>query len=137
MDGKEGLNWDVVVIPVPKAGDTSLAPLGGEAWTVPQNADAEKRDAAARFIDCINSDEHLLQLAVKRQTVPTKTALQAQFLEEAPDMAVFSELVQDARSRTAILGEDWAQTGAEIYTAFQQVLVGGATPQEAVDAIAQ
>ena len=32
---KSDINWAVAEIPVPKAGDTLVAPLGGEVWTVP------------------------------------------------------------------------------------------------------
>ena len=137
LNEKEGLNWGVVEIPVPKAGDTSIAPLGGELWAVPRSEDSDKQALAAEVIQCINEDQNQLDLAVKRQTVPSKPALHADFAEQAPDMQIFSGIVQNARSRTAILGEEWPKTGVEIYTAFQSVLVGDKTPEQAVEAITQ
>ena len=52
-------------------------------------------------------------LAKERQTVPTKTALQAKFVAEQPSMKAFSELVQTARARTGELGRGVAEGGDE------------------------
>ena len=41
------VNWAVAEIPVPKAGDTLIAPLGGEVWTIPQTGDGDRQAKAA------------------------------------------------------------------------------------------
>jgi len=48
-------------------------------------------------------------------------------------MAAFAEMVQDARARTGKLGTEWPTAGAEIYTAIQEALTGGATPEQALE----
>ena len=43
---KSDISWAVAEIPVPKAGGTLVAPLGGEVWTVPQTCLLYTSDAA-------------------------------------------------------------------------------------------
>ena len=126
------LNYEVVPIPAPEAGDDVVTPLGGETWTIPNTGDEARQAVAAKVIECLNSDENQLMLASARQTVPTRTALQDQFIAENPSMEAFSELVQTSRSRTGELGADWPEAATKIYTAVQSALVGGLTPMEAL-----
>jgi len=127
-----GLDYDVAVIPVPKAGMPSVAPLGGETWTVPQTGDASRQAAAAKVVACLNSDANQLALGKARQTVPTKTALLKQFVQENPSMAAFTDAVQTARSRTGELGEGWPKAATKIYTAVQAAMAGGKAPMAAL-----
>jgi multiple sugar transport system substrate-binding protein len=127
-----GLEYDVATIPVPKAGMTSVAPLGGETWTLPQTGDKTRQAAAAKVVACLNSDANQLALGKERQTVPTKTALQGEFVKENPSMAAFTEAVQDARSRTGELGENWPKAATQIYTAVQSAMTGGQAPLAAL-----
>jgi multiple sugar transport system substrate-binding protein len=127
-----GLNFGVVPIPVPKAGENVVAPLGGETWTIPNTGDKARQAVAAKVVECLNSDENQLKLAKERQTVPTKTALQDQFIVQNPSMKAFSKLCQTARARTRELGADWPKAATKIYTAVQSALVGGLTPMEAL-----
>lgn len=127
-----GLEYDVATIPVPQAGMPSVAPLGGETWTVPQTGDAARQAAAAKVVACLNSDANQLALGKARQTVPTKTGLLTQFVQENPSMAAFTEAVQTARSRTGVLGEEWPKAATSIYTAMQAAMTGGTDPLEAL-----
>jgi multiple sugar transport system substrate-binding protein len=131
------VKWDVVQVPVNKEGQTPVAPLGGEVWTVPVTGDDAKQAKAAEFVECISSDDNQLALAEARFTVPTKTALADAYVEKVPSMAAFTEQVANARSRTGKLGEDWPKAATEIYTAIQLALTGQATPAEAFKQAAQ
>lgn len=133
LNEDKSLHYDVVPIPAPKAGATVVAPLGGETWTVPQTGDTARRQKAAKIVQCLNSDENQLLLAKERQTVPTKTALQAQFVANQPSMKTFSELVANARARTSQLGPEWPKAATKIYTAVQAALTGQASPAEALE----
>jgi multiple sugar transport system substrate-binding protein len=126
------LHYDVVPIPSPQAGGTTVAPLGGETWTVPQTSSTDRQQSAAKLIACLNSDDNQLLLAKERQTVPTKTALQAKFVADQPSMKAFSALVADARSRTGELGADWPKAATKIYTGVQSALAGGQPPLKAL-----
>ena len=131
LDSMPGLNYDVVPIPVPRAG-AGVAPLGGETWTIPQTGDRDRQAKAAEIVACLNTDDNQLALAAQRSTVPTKTALLDRFVHQVPRMAAFGKVVQTARARTARLGADWPRTATRIYTAIQTALTSGATPQQAL-----
>jgi multiple sugar transport system substrate-binding protein len=128
----EGLNYEVVPIPVPQAGDTVVAPLGGETWTIPQTGDPARQAKAAEIVACLNTDDNQIALATERTTVPTKTALVDRFVAEVPRMAAFTEIVQTARSRTGKLGPEWPAAATRIYTAVQTAITGGAPPLQAL-----
>ena len=95
LNAEKSLNYGVAPTPAPKAGATVVSPLGGETWTVPQTGNKARQQKAAKIVECLNSDDNQLLQAKERQTVPTKTALQAKFVADQPAMAAFSELVAD------------------------------------------
>ena len=129
---KAKVNFGVVSFPVNKAGQTSTAPLGGEAWTVPQTGNKAKMNKAAEFVKCMNSDENQMQRAKDGGLVPTKLALADKFKTEVPSMAGFVDAVAHARARTGKLGEKWPDTAKVIYTGMQLVLTGQAAPADAM-----
>src|SRR3954470_23139914 len=133
LNQEKSLHYGVVPVPAPKTGQTVVSPLGGETWTVPQTGDKAKQAKAAKIVACLNSDKNQLLLAKERQTVPTKSALQAQFVESQPSMKTFSSLVADARARTGELGPDWPKAATKIYTAEQAALTGQAAPAKALE----
>ncbi len=121
------IKWDVVTFPLNKPDQTPVAPLGGEAWTVPLNRDQAKQQKAAEFVKCLNSDENELAWAKARFTVPTKTALLDQYAKEVPSMKAFTEQVKTARARTGKLGDKWPDAAKMIYQAIQLALTGKAS----------
>ena len=132
LDEVQGLNYEVVSIPVPQAGETVVAPLGGETWTIPQTGDPARQAKAAEIVACLNTDENQLALGTERLTVPTKTALRDRFVAEVPRMAAFTEIVQTERARTGKLGPEWPAAATRIYTAVQTAITGGAPPLQAL-----
>ena len=132
LNENKDLNWGVVPFPINEPGQQPVAPLGGEAWTVPITGDEAKQKKAAEFVGCINSDDHQLAQATDRQVVPTKTAVAEQFATQVPDMKGFVDAVQTARSRTGKLGDKWPDAAKVIYSGMQLVLTGQATPAEAM-----
>lgn len=130
-----GIDYKIAPIPAPEAGVSVQSPLGGEVWTVPVNSDKSKLEAAGKMVSCINSDENQLKLATERQTIPTKLALQDQYVSDNPNMKAYSDMISTARARTGELGADWPKAATDIYTILQLSLVGGKTPQEAVDQV--
>jgi multiple sugar transport system substrate-binding protein len=129
---KAKINYGVVPFPVATAGQTSVAPLGGEAWTVPMTGDAAKMTKAAELVKCMNTDENQLQRAKEGGLVPTKLALAAQYKSEVPSMAGFVDAVGSARARTGKLGAKWPDTAKIIYTGVQLVLTGQSAPADAM-----
>ena len=129
---KAKINYGVVPFPVNTPGQTSTAPLGGEAWTVPLTADEAKMTKAAELVKCMNTDENQMLRAKQGGLVPTKLALADQYKAEVPSMAGFVDAVGTARARTGKLGAKWPETAKIIYTGMQLVLTGQATPAEAM-----
>lgn len=125
------VKWDVVTFPLNKPDQTPVAPLGGEAWTVPLNKDQAKQQKAADFVKCLNSDENELAWAKARFTVPTKTALLDQYVKEVPSMKAFTEQIKTARARTGKLGDKWPEAAKVIYQAIALALTGKASAQDA------
>jgi multiple sugar transport system substrate-binding protein len=132
LDEVQGLKYEVVPIPVPQAGETVVAPLGGETWTIPQTGDPARQAKAAEIVACLNTDDNQIAIATERNTVPTKTALRDRFVAEVPRMAAFTEIVQTARARTGKLGPEWPAAATRIYTAVQTAITGGAPPLQAL-----
>ncbi len=129
---KAKINYGVVPFPVNTAGQTSVAPLGGEAWTVPLTADEAKMTKAAELVKCMNTDENQVKRAKEGGLVPTKLALAEQFKTDVPEISGFVDSVGTARARTGKLGAKWPETAKTIYTGMQLVLTGQATPEEAM-----
>jgi multiple sugar transport system substrate-binding protein len=129
---KAKVDFGVVPFPVNKPDQTSVAPLGGEAWTVPVTGDDARTKKAAELVQCMNSDENQLLRAKQGGLVPTKLALAAQFKTEVPSMAGFTDAVADARARTGKLGSKWPDTAKVMYTGMQLVLTGQAAPADAM-----
>jgi multiple sugar transport system substrate-binding protein len=126
------VDFGVVSFPVNTTGQTSTAPLGGEAWTVPLTGNEARMSKAAELVKCMNTDENQLQRAKEGGLVPTKLALAEKFKTDVPAMAGFVEAVADARARTGKLGAKWPDTAKVIYTGMQLVLTGQAAPADAM-----
>ncbi|MBX7553880.1 sugar ABC transporter substrate-binding protein [Streptomyces sp. tea 10] len=132
LDKDKNLHWGVAPIPVPRTGQTAVTPLGGEVWTLPQNASRARQEKAARVLACLNSSSTMLALAEQHFTVPSRPAVAAQYAEQVPSMAAFAKSVEAARSRTGELGVRWPKAATGMYTAIQSALTGEQTPQEAL-----
>ena len=129
---KAKVDFGVAPFPVNKPDQTSIAPLGGEAWTVPVTGDEAKMAKAAELVKCMNTDENQMLRAKQGGLVPTKLALAQQYKTEVPSMAGFTDVVGNARARTGKLGAKWPETAKVIYTGMQLVLTGQAAPADAM-----
>jgi multiple sugar transport system substrate-binding protein len=131
LDADKSLEWGSVQVPINKPGQTPVAPLGGEVWTVPQTGNKDKQAKASEFISCFTKDSTQLTLSEARYTVPTKPALAGEFVKKMPTMKSFTEQVANARSRTGKLGDGWPKAATTIYTAIQLALTGKASVDDA------
>lgn len=132
LNQDQSLHWGVAPIPVPVAGQAPVTPLGGEVWTVPQNASRDRQDKAAKVLACLNDPASMLTAAKEHFTVPSRSSVAAQYAEQAPAAAVFVDSVATARARTSELGADWPKAATGIYTAIQSALTGEQSVQDAL-----
>jgi multiple sugar transport system substrate-binding protein len=129
------LEWAVVEIPVPEAGATPVAPIGGETYTVPVNAEnPERQRTAARLIACLTTPEAQLDWSTKGSNVPVDSGAAEAYREEVPELAPFADQVQTARSRTQYVGTEWNTYSQAIGGALQAALTGEAAPEAAMAA---
>ncbi len=132
LNQAKNLHWGVAPIPVREAGQPLVTPLGGEVWTVPQNASKARQEKAAQVLACVNGSTNMLALAEHDFTVPARPAVAAQYAEQVPSMAAFVKGVAVSRARTSELGVRWPEAATGIYTAIQSALTGEQTPEEAL-----
>ncbi|MDQ0935648.1 ABC transporter substrate-binding protein [Streptomyces turgidiscabies] len=132
LNQAENLHWSVAPIPVPRAGQAPVTPLGGEVWTVPQTDSKARQEKAAQVLACLNDSKNMLTLAEQYFTVPSRTAVASQYAEQVPSMAAFVRSVEGSRARTRELGVKWPKAATGIYTAIQSALTGEQTPEEAL-----
>ncbi|MET9935028.1 MULTISPECIES: extracellular solute-binding protein [unclassified Streptomyces] len=132
LDAARDLDWGVVPLPVPRAGDALVTPLGGEVWTVPRNDSEARRRKAAEVLACLNEPASMLALAGWHHTVPSRPDVADRYAARVPSMAAFVRSVEGARARTRALGPAWPRTAAAIHTAVQAAVSGQRTPEEAL-----
>lgn len=132
LNKDKNLRWGVAPVPVPRAGQTPVTPLGGEVWTVPQSSSKARQEKAAQVLACLNSSSNMLVLARQHFTVPSRTSVAARHAEQVPSMAAFVKSVATARARTSELGVRWPKAATGIYTAIQSALTGEQTPEQAL-----
>ncbi|TDC23840.1 sugar ABC transporter substrate-binding protein [Streptomyces sp. 8K308] len=135
LDGQTDVDWAVASIPVPQAGEEPVPPIGGTVMTVPRNDDAPERVSnAGRILSCLNSEENQLAWGERVNNVPTRAEAAQAYREGNPKLAPFADLVLTARSRTAEVGTRWPVVGDALAGAFQSVLTGRSSPEQALDA---
>ncbi|MES0837058.1 MULTISPECIES: sugar ABC transporter substrate-binding protein [Nocardiopsis] len=126
--------WAVAEIPVPAEGDTSVAPIGGEAYTVPVNAaDPGREQVAAELVACLTTPEAQLDWSTKGSNVPLDPWAAERYRDEVPELSPFVDQVSTARSRTEHVGTEWNTYSQAIGTALQAALTGRASPQDAME----
>ncbi|MET7328189.1 sugar ABC transporter substrate-binding protein [Nonomuraea sp. NPDC005650] len=132
LEKEKSLKWAAFTIPTRLASQTTVAPLGGELYTVPRTGDKTRMGKAGQFVKCLTSPEKQLESAKIEQTIPSTLTVAAEFGKSNEVIAPFVTAVKTARSRTAILGPDWPKAATKIYTAVQAALTGKAAPAEAL-----
>lgn len=127
-----GVDFGIVSLPVPEAGDTLITPLGGDLGVIPVG-DTESQQAAATVLECMTSDSLMLERNNADTRVPSKVVVAEEQAEEMPVMAAFVESVKEAKSRTGEFGVGYPEASVAIRTAIQEVLTGSKSAQEALD----
>lgn len=132
LNETEGLDWASVPIPVPNAGDKTVAPLGGELWTVPVTTDDRERRAAS-VVQCLNAPETQLETALSNNTVPSNESVAQELIAAQPEMESIVDTVSTAYPLTGDSGTKWPVVNEAISVAIQSVITGQADPQTAMD----
>jgi multiple sugar transport system substrate-binding protein len=129
----KGLQFASVPIPT-RTGDAPVAPLGGEAFTVPVTKSKDTMALAGKFVGCLNKPAMQTYIAGVTGNVPTNETAADAWAQSHPDVAAFVTTTKTARARTGELGPDWPKAATKIYTAVQAALTGKASPMAALQA---
>ncbi|MCG7523671.1 sugar ABC transporter substrate-binding protein [Streptomyces sp. OfavH-34-F] len=124
LNSKKGLNWGIAEIPVPKAGDDSVGPLGGGVLTVPNTGDEKREKKAAEIIGCMSGEQEQITYALNSWMVPANAKAAAVWRTKVPELDALADQVATARSRTAKLGARWSSVSLALQSAFQSALTG-------------
>jgi multiple sugar transport system substrate-binding protein len=131
LNAAKGLNFGVVSIPVPAAGQPSVSPLGGEVWAVGHTNSAEEQKAVA-VVKCLLTSSMSSEWSKDAGYIPSNEASAAALATSDPQLAPFIAEVGTAKARTAELGTQYPKASTALYTAIQQALAGGTSPQAAL-----
>ncbi|MGW2475120.1 ABC transporter substrate-binding protein [Streptomyces sp. NPDC001665] len=124
LNSKKGLDWGIAEIPVPKAGDDSVGPLGGGVLTVPNTGDDTREKMSAKIIGCMSGEQEQITYALNSWMVPANEKAAAEWRKQVPELDALADQVATARSRTAQLGARWSSVSLALQSAFQSALTG-------------
>ncbi|MFF8593978.1 ABC transporter substrate-binding protein [Streptomyces sp. NPDC015220] len=124
LNTRKSLHWGIARIPVPRAGDRSVGPLGGAVLTVPDTGDRARERTAARIVGCLSGEQEQLTYALNSWMVPADEKAAAVWRARVPELDALADQVATARSRTAELGAGWSSVSLALQSAFQSALTG-------------
>lgn len=125
------LNLAHSLMPAGKAGSISV--VGGE--DIVMFADSDNKEAAWKFAQFLLSPWVQMTMATTGQLPVLKSALDEPYIQEHPYYGVYLEQLQTAKPRTP--HPAWSRIEEAIQIAFQRVVAGEATAQEAFDEAAK
>ncbi|HVU69426.1 MAG TPA: ABC transporter substrate-binding protein [Ktedonobacteraceae bacterium] len=128
---KAGTDYGVVPLPVPASSAKPVSPLGGEIWTIPQT-DQQHEQAAWDFLKWLLEPAQVVDYDTVQGYMPPLKAVSQQVLQSNPDLQVFTDELNTARARTAVVGAKYPSISQAIWTAEQAALSGSQTPQAAL-----
>ena len=138
----KGLNYGVVSIPTRLAGQTVIAPIGGEVWTIPKTNPAAEQ-AACGVLKYMETPSVVVYDATTSWEIPViKPALaQAQKIE-GPKAAIFFQETLHGLAETKSLGSDslgpkYPKVDAITGEAIDEALTGQMSPQAAFASASQ
>jgi multiple sugar transport system substrate-binding protein len=131
LNAAKGLNFGIVQIPVPTAGAPSVSPFGGEDWSVGHSATAREQKAVA-VVKCLMTPSMTSEWSKDAGYIPSYEAAASALTASDPQLAPFIAEVATAKARTAVLGTKYPAVSTALWTAMQQALAGGVSPQTAL-----
>jgi len=121
-----GLDYGITLMPYP-AGKKSSALLGGWSFIVP--SDGKNKAEAEKLIAFLAKPE---RIGLYTRTFPAlRTAMNLPRFAD-PRLTAFKEMLNHARPQPAI--DSWLEIQKIYYRHVQEILIGGATPEAAMEA---
>ena len=132
--GKAGFDYGVIAVPG-IGGGTAPAPTGGEFVSIPVQSDTGRYATSAKLVSCLTSPDNLLATDTTLSYIAPTTDVQAQQVDQNPDLTVWVDAVNAAKGRTGDnLGTRYPKISESLWNAVQAALSGSKSPQDAMKA---
>ena len=131
LNAASSLHFGIVSIPVPASGQPSVSPLGGEVWAVGHSS-SDREAKAVAVVKCLLTPSMSAQWSKDAGYIPSDEASAQALAQSDPQLAPFIAEVGTAKARTAELGTAYPKVSTALWTALQQALAGGTSPQSAL-----
>ena len=129
-----GKQFGIVPVPVNKAGQHVIVPLGGEDWMVSKSGGSDAQQAAFEYIQGMQTPAMELSLAKLFGYLPPKPAVANVYLKQAgPEWGVYIHQTLFAHPRTLGLGVKYPKISQAVWTAIQAGLSGSKSVQDALN----
>ncbi|WP_217996335.1 ABC transporter substrate-binding protein [Alicyclobacillus shizuokensis] len=125
------IDYGVVPLPTPKAGQTPISPIGGEDWTITSSATPEQQKAAWTFLQWTQQKDTLEKFDEAMGYIPALKSALTDFQQKNKDYAVFAKQLESSRALTSGLRDKLPNVTDAVTTAIQQALTGEQTPAQA------
>ncbi len=124
--------YGIVPIPVRQAGQTVIAPLGGETMDIGAGGSAAQQQASWEWIQGLQQPATMEHVTSMMYYLPTKPAVIQQYLNGGPQYTVFAQETENARPRTTEYGVNYPKVSQAIWTAIQAAITGTAPVNSAL-----
>jgi multiple sugar transport system substrate-binding protein len=132
FNATKGLSYGIAKIPVPSAGMSAAAPLGGEVWVIPKSSPANEA-LGVKLLEFLTSPASTYSWASQNGEIASQKSVSAQLLAKVPQDKIFAQEIEHARSRTGEVGLAYAAIETALGTAVQAVILGQKTPVAALN----
>lgn len=136
IDKSGMVDYGIIPIPTPKAGQDLVVPLGGEVGVIPATG-AATQAAAAEVLKCMTEDAQMLEWAGGNTRIAPRESTATEEIKALPVLAPFATTVKTARARTTGLGAQYPVISQALWTAIQSALTGAQSPEAALQAAQQ
>ncbi len=124
--------YGIVPIPTEKAGQTVVAPLGGETVDLGTGGSDEQKKMAWEWVQGMQEPQAMEHVTSLMYYLPTKPAVTDQVLTGGPEYTVFAKETQTARPRTTEYGANYPKVSQAIWTAIQAAITGTSSVSKAL-----
>jgi multiple sugar transport system substrate-binding protein len=129
---KYNQQYGIVSIPVRQAGQTVIAPLGGETMDIGAGGSAAQTQAAWEWIEGLQNPATMVHVTSMMYYLPSKPTVVQQYLQGGPEYTVFAQETENARPRTTEYGANYPKVSEAIWTAIQAAITGTASVSSAL-----
>ncbi|MCL6444850.1 MAG: ABC transporter substrate-binding protein [Alicyclobacillus sp.] len=127
------IDYGVVQLPTPRAGEKTISPIGGEDWTITNDATPAQQQAAWEFIHWLQQPQILASFDQLEGYIPAYKPAMQLLLKRDPSLKLFADELNYALPLTSGLGTQLPNVSNAVSTALQAAITGAETPQQAAN----